>query len=160
MMNCNSPLRGPPQAPPFYFPVKLMSLNINGLFTRVQRGSRNVSKHKLLGSYLRTHGISFVAVQEHHLTTHQSECCISKYLGKMGYECMFNHNLAGRGGTALVWKQKRRCISAFSLSCRILVATPENIDGQQLHVLNVHFHHEHTLRREQWLQIDKCCDHL
>ena len=156
MMNCDSP----PQAPPFYSPVKLMSFNINGLFTRVQRGSKKVSKHKLLGSYLRTHGISFVGVQEHHLTTHQSERCMSKYLGKMGYECVFNHNLAGRGGTALVWKQEWRCISAFSLSCRILVATLENIDGQRLHVLGVHFHHEHTLRREQWLQIDKCCEHL
>ena len=40
------------------------------------------------------------------------------------------------------------------------MATLENIDGQRVHVLSVHFHHEHTLRREQWLQIDRCCEHL
>ena len=137
-----------------------MSFNINGLFTRVPCGSKKVSKHQLLGSYLRTHGISFVGVQEHHLTTHQFERCMSNYLGKIRYECMFNPNLAGRGGRALVWNQERRCISAFSLSCCILVATLENMDGQRLHVLSVHFHHEHRLRREQWLQIDKCSAHL
>ena len=48
--------------PPFYGPLHLMTFNINGMFTKIQRVKKRVRKYAVLSKYLSAVSIDFACI--------------------------------------------------------------------------------------------------
>ena len=48
-------------------PVRVATVNVNGLTTRVKHGTADVQRRTLLAHYCKAHAISVVGIQEHHM---------------------------------------------------------------------------------------------
>ena len=126
-MNCSHTSPSPSNPPgkagnSFYGALKLLSFNMNGMFKRISCGSKKVPKYKVLGTVLKSHNIQIAGIQEHCISTASQEKKISKYFNAIGYHCIFNLNLHGRGGTCLIWQHCWNCPDSFSIDCRILIS--------------------------------------
>ena len=139
-----------PQPPPIFGSLSLMTLNSNGLLTRVKKGKKQVTKMSIILQHLSANSVDVAALQEPHIKSWDQYSLIRDRFASQGYHFFSNLSPEGHGGAAIVFKHGWRLVNMFALEPRILAAVIENIDGQQLFVISAHFHHRAKLRKAQW----------
>ena len=87
----------PVSQPPFYGAPHLTAFNMNGMFTKINRGKKKVRKYVDLAKYLVALSIYIACIQEHHVTSQEEEDVLRKRFERLRYCTMLNYHTSGRG---------------------------------------------------------------
>ena len=135
---------------PFF---KCTTINLNGLRTKIQKGTHRVTKATTLSRYAQGEPVDFIGIQEPHLYIHEDVSIVVSIFntGFCQFECLPPYTQRGRAALAIHHRWNVKC--TFALDDHILVAKVQNSEGQSLIFVNAHFDHDPETRKTQWQKL-------
>ena len=87
---------------PLFGSLSFMTLNINGMITKVKKGNRKLPKFVMLTQYMRSKDLDIADIQELHFVSNAAMSKVTAHLKALGYQFYSNCMSEGRGGAALI----------------------------------------------------------
>ena len=134
---------------------KCMTINLNGIRTKMTKGKRRITKATTLRLYAQGESLDFIGIQEPHLYTSDDDVSVQSIFDTGFYHFVCHPTETGRGGAAIAVHYHWTVKHSFTVDDGILVAIVANAEGQPLTIVSAHFDHRPDERKDQWVELHR-----
>ena len=120
---------------------KCMTINLNGIRTKISKGKRRMTKATALRLYAQGESLDFIGIWEPHLYSAEDVSSVEATFNKGSYHFICYPSNTGRGGAAIAVHYRWTVKHSFTIDDRILIAIVTNVEGRSLVLVSTHFDH-------------------
>ena len=116
---------------------KCMTINLNGIGTKITKGKHRITKATALRLYAQGESLDFIGIQEPHLYTSEDVVLVQSIFDTGFYHFVCHPTQTGRGGAAIAVHYRWAVKHSFTVDDRTLVAIVANAEGQSLTIVTI-----------------------